>query len=152
MRQVNLEEQKTKYTVNPLPHKELSAEIIQAFKDRPCKLDAIFDNDDPFAEWSKYTKLFFEETKPTALAGVEEKPVETITLKQAGELQDILSNCDPEYLKTVNKTLEKAPFNVTELAKLPAIHYQRLKKAALEKMAEYQMTIKNDPVDWIMEA
>lgn len=46
----------TKYTVTPVPHKKLPDEIIQAFNNRPCNLEALYDNEDPFAEVSSEEK------------------------------------------------------------------------------------------------
>ena len=39
----------TKYNVIPIPPKELSNEIVQAFIEKPIYLDALYDNKDPFA-------------------------------------------------------------------------------------------------------
>jgi hypothetical protein len=38
----------TEYDVNPLPHRELTSEIIEAFYMKPINLNALFDNADPF--------------------------------------------------------------------------------------------------------
>jgi hypothetical protein len=140
------EEMKTKYHVSPVPHKPVAVHIIEAFKARPCKLEAIFDNDDPFAEWSKYTPGIFSDEK------MEIKQEDIITAKQAQELNDILNNCDPSYKKVVMESISKPPRNVKDLTKLPANLYQILKKAALEKMAEYQASMNNEQVDWIIGA
>ncbi len=51
----------TEYTVNPLPHKELSPEIKELFYEKPCNLEALFDNADPFSkEWRTYTEGIFK--------------------------------------------------------------------------------------------
>lgn len=39
----------TKYVVSPVPHKPISEEIKQAFKEKPVNLEALFTNDDPYA-------------------------------------------------------------------------------------------------------
>lgn len=50
----------TEYVVNPVPHKPISKEIKDAFMDKPCNLEALFDNLDPFAGGQeKYTMAFF---------------------------------------------------------------------------------------------
>jgi len=50
----------TEYTVNPVPHKPIDLSIVEMFKERPCNLEALFTNDDPFShEWSSFTKLGF---------------------------------------------------------------------------------------------
>lgn len=42
------EKMETEYKVNPIPHKPLADEIKKAFSDKPCNLNALFTNDDPF--------------------------------------------------------------------------------------------------------
>jgi len=39
----------TEYTINPVPHKEVSAEIKAAFAAKRVELERLFDNEDPFA-------------------------------------------------------------------------------------------------------
>lgn len=43
----------TQYSVNPVPHKKLPEEIKQAFKDKPCSLEALYAGEDPFAVTSE---------------------------------------------------------------------------------------------------
>lgn len=38
----------TKYDINPVPAKPLSEEIKAAFRAKPCNLEALFENGDPF--------------------------------------------------------------------------------------------------------
>ncbi len=40
----------TEYTVQPSPHKELSAEIKAAYEAKSINLDALFDGANPFGE------------------------------------------------------------------------------------------------------
>jgi len=50
----------TEYTVNPVPHKPIDPAIVEMFKERPCNLEALFTNDDPFShEWSTFSSLGF---------------------------------------------------------------------------------------------
>lgn len=44
----------TEYSVNPIPHRSLDPVIIQAFKEKPCQLHALFDAQDPFSTDHKY--------------------------------------------------------------------------------------------------
>lgn len=39
----------TKYTVNPVPHKKMAKEITEALVSTPVNLQALFENEDPFA-------------------------------------------------------------------------------------------------------
>lgn len=55
---------KTKYTVKPLPHKELDPKIEEAFNDNKCNLDMLFDGKDPFDVQSSYTEGVFTKDKP----------------------------------------------------------------------------------------
>jgi hypothetical protein len=51
----------TKYNVIPIPPKELSNEIVQAFIDKPIYLDALYENKDPFASSNqKFTHGIFK--------------------------------------------------------------------------------------------
>lgn len=45
----------TEYTVSPKPHKAVEQEIIDAFFNKPCNLEALFDGADPFGEYRDYT-------------------------------------------------------------------------------------------------
>lgn len=47
----------TEYTITPKPHKKVSAEILQAFKDKPCFLEALFSGADPFTPNGEITCL-----------------------------------------------------------------------------------------------
>jgi len=146
------EEMKTKYTVNPLPHKPVASHIIDAFHEKPCKLDAMFDNDDPFAEWTRTTPGIFHQDKMEVQEEKAEKvssiSKEVISEKQADELEGILRNCDPQYRKSLMQTLAKEPLNVTFLGHIPVAYFERIKTAALKKAEEFAKT----EVDWIMEA
>jgi len=57
---------KTKYTVNPLPHKNIDPIIEKAFKDNPCNLEALFDSADPFGLWETYTEGVFSNSTKTS--------------------------------------------------------------------------------------
>lgn len=40
----------TEYDVNPVPHKPVSEDILQAFRDKPCFLGALYQGADPFLD------------------------------------------------------------------------------------------------------
>jgi len=44
----------TEYMVNPLPHKSLDPIIAERFYERPCNLDALFSNKDPFSHENEF--------------------------------------------------------------------------------------------------
>jgi len=146
------EEQKTRYTVNPLPHKSVAEHIIQAFKEKPCYLEALFLNKDPFSkEWNNHTPGIFNNNQVNMITErkIETPKTELISTDQVEELNAILNECDPNYKKSVWDTLAKAPLNVRELSQLPASLYNKIKAAALKKKEEFEASM---PVDWIVEA
>lgn len=50
----------TKYTINPSPKKDLTEEQKKAALEKRVNLNALFQNEDPFAVGSTYTELAFE--------------------------------------------------------------------------------------------
>lgn len=142
------EEMKTKYMVNPLPHKPVAQHIIDAFNQRPCFLEALFQNEDPFAShWGKKTPGIFAQEDVKAKVAVA-VPTEKITSVQAAELEVLLSECDPAYKKSVMETLARAPLNVKDIASVPASYFDKIKTAALKKREEHQAQNK-EAIAWI---
>jgi len=47
----------TEYTINPVPHKPINAEILEAFKAKPCFLGALYQGADPFINHGQITPL-----------------------------------------------------------------------------------------------
>lgn len=45
----------TEYTINPVPHKPVLPEILQAFKNKPCYLEALYQGADPFIDHGQVT-------------------------------------------------------------------------------------------------
>jgi len=142
------EEMKTKYMVNPLPHKPTALHIIESFNARPCYLEALYQNEDPFAtHWGKKTPGIF--TKGDAEPMKTPEPVsDKISADQAKLLTELLDACDPEYKKSVMKTLAQAPLHVKDIPSIPASYFDKIKTAALKKVEEYQSTQK-EAVSWI---
>lgn len=57
-------DKETKYSVTPLPHKELSRNVEVEFHASPCNLDALFENEDPFSShFGKYTPGVFQNSE-----------------------------------------------------------------------------------------
>lgn len=130
----------TEYAVNPVPHKLVDSYILQCFKDRPCNLEAIFTNEDPFShEWKTYTKLGTEikiefKTK-------EEVPV--ISKDKVFEIEVLLSECDPKYYESILAGLKKLPNPINSLEELTPQLFDKIKLSAIKKKEEYQKTQKN---------
>ena len=51
------EKMETKYVITPVSHKPLTQEILDAFAKKPCYLEALFTNSDPFAAGDKFTPM-----------------------------------------------------------------------------------------------
>lgn len=51
---------KTKYSVTPSPKKPLSKEQIQAAGEKPCNLEALFNNENPWEVEDEVTEYFFK--------------------------------------------------------------------------------------------
>lgn len=125
------EGKETEYTVNPSPHKKLSQHIKDAFYEKRCYLEALYDNADPFSkEWPTYTEGMFEETQ-------ENKKNEMISLEQASELQKLIDSCSEQYQDQLWKTLRKAPIEITSIEELPLNLYDRIRSAAIKKREEH---------------
>jgi hypothetical protein len=117
----------TEYMVNPLPHKVLNPIVVEAFKESPCNLEALFDSADPFSdEWDTYTPGIFtkEEVKPSD---------GHITASQISELKEIFQACDPAYPSQVLGALKKSNVQIDSLEKIPSNLFDRIKNAALKK-------------------
>jgi hypothetical protein len=108
----------TEYAVNPVPHKPADDYMITCFSERPCYLEALFDNADPFsAEWGpdKRTPRATAENKP---AVVQEKKIVSITPEkkvddrkitqpEVDALAAVLSKCSEEYVQSVHDFMKK---------------------------------------------
>ncbi len=125
----------TEYVLNPLPHRALSPHIRQLFNERPCHLEALFDNEDPFSkDHSVYTQGIFSE------GDVEQ---EKISIENAYELEMILGECDEKYKQWVYDYIRKQ-YNTDNLGDLPADIFDRMKAAAVKNMeANYQKQRQN---------
>lgn len=138
------EDKQTKYQVNPLPHKPIAAHIVKSYQERPCYLEALFVNEDPFSShWPKKTPSIFNDENMAVKEEIKPKSnSDVITKDQVDELGRILMSCDPTYMQSVFDTLKKAPLNISNLKDLPVPYYEKVKTAALKKRDEFQ----NKPV------
>lgn len=136
------EGKETEYSVNPVPSKPLAPQIVEMFHEKPCYLEALYDNQDPFSKlWETYTPGIF---KPEDVKHEPMNKKVCIKQEQADELQNLLDKCDPKYKDSVWEALHKN--KITSLNDLPIEMYDRIKKAAIKKADEF----KNSDVDWIM--
>lgn len=118
----------TEYQVNQLPHKTVTANIIKAFNEKRCYLEALFDGADPFStEWKEFTPGIFEK--------IDAKP-STISKDQVIELKDIFGECPEAYVASVMTHLEKSSAAVKSLDQLPIELFDRVKSAAVRKREE----------------
>jgi hypothetical protein len=139
------EDKKTKYKVNPLPHKPVAPHIVEAFNAKPIYLEALFQNEDPFAtHWGKKTPGVFSAQDLSKSATVER-----ISSSQAKELEELLNACDPKYKASVMDTLARPPMNVKEIAAIPASYFDKIKTAALKKRDEFKATKNEEVPEWI---
>jgi len=134
------EKMDTEYTVNPVPHKEVSPDVIKAFKERPVNLDALFTSEDPFAlHYDIYDKLMSESDDVKLLDIDNEK----INDSQFIELSELLQGCsdatqsgfakflnDAHKIDSLNK-LEAKDFN--KIKEMLQVRYKENQKEALEK-------------------
>lgn len=117
----------TEYMVNPLPHKEIAAKVIEAFKEKPIRLEALFDDADPFSlEWDEFTPgIFSKKDAPSEPA--------SLTPTQVAELKEIFQMCDPTYMSQVITQLKKSNKEIDSLDKIPPSLFDRIRDAALKK-------------------
>ena len=100
----------TKYQVMPEPHSPIGSLVEHEFLSRPCWLNALFTNDDPFERQagSPTPGIFGERPASVVPAPVVQK---LATNSQLMELHDLLADCEPGYEDYLMVTLRKAPYN-----------------------------------------
>lgn len=133
---------KTEYVVTPLPGKPLAANIKQAFNDKPCQLEALFEGADPFAKWMSYTPGVFGEVQGNL-----------ITNQQFMEIHSILGYCDPKYKKDIMESL-KSKYGISDLKELTPEIFDKLKTQSIINRNAHQdkMAAMEDPFSEAMHA
>lgn len=122
----------TEYMINPVSHRPVDKQIMDAFNEMPINLDALFDGEDPFSkENTSFTSGIFKKEEKK-----EEKKV-FINNAQVAELKKIFSECDPKYVKQVMDQLKKADSATDAIEKIPADLFERIQKAAIKKRQEF---------------
>lgn len=133
------EDKHTKYTVTAMPHTPVSQEIVDAFHAKPCRLEALFEGEDPFAEW----------THTTPMETVSSDGPKSITEAQFQEIVTLIGD-DSVYLEKVRDGVKKT-YNIESLQDLPYSHYDKVlaqvklhAKERLEKEMEKKNRIDDD--------
>lgn len=106
----------TKYSVKPVAHKDTAKEIIQAFKETPIWLEALFEGNDPFDDHPSTTPGVFE----------KEMAFDVMSKQQAFELDDLLASCEPSYAKKVFEGMV-ARYKTNNVNQWPANLFKELK-------------------------
>jgi hypothetical protein len=122
----------TKYTVSPVPSKEVAPHIVEAFNARRCNLEALFTNQDPFsAQWDTYTEGRFSKK--------QEVKIETgaISEHELQELRNILDACGEEFNEKLQDWLSKD--GIASLEAIPRVLLPKVRKRALEELAKIQV-------------
>jgi hypothetical protein len=97
-------EMQTKYVVTPLPHKICPLYIKEAFEAKPCNLEAMYYNEDPFAPSINKTEGCFSEKIQTITEDQYAAIIDSI-----GDDKDIFRKIKEEVQETYNCTLQTLP-------------------------------------------
>jgi len=141
------EKMETKYVITPVSHKPLSQEVIDAFAKKPCYLEALFTNSDPFAPSDRITPLAIHQDagRPGVLA--PQKPIDagyhqlpsSEHVQNAKTLESMIHPDDSEYKERILnwfrvKSFEEIPS--VELMKLAPEIQERFQKRMAEETAK----------------
>lgn len=132
------EKMEVEYMVNPLPHRAVRQDIINAFNAKRANLEALFDNLDPFDTcWTTYTPGIF--SKPEEPVKEEIKPLQrpaVLASELVDELNTLLSLCDPRYKEEVIAKLLK--LDITDLNQMNEVLYKNVYVQVVKKKQEYE--------------
>lgn len=132
----------TEYSVLPTKPSPVSKEILQAFKDKPIQLEALFISADPFSgEWDSFTLLMpeAENKKIQPITQMMGEPVEKMNVKplyiednlisydEFSELDKLREGCSKETQTGFDDYLKKA-FGIESLVKLEVKNYEEIKE------------------------
>ncbi len=122
----------TEYTVNPIPHKPLDEYLIKLFKEKPCNLDALFTNADPFsAEWAIHTPLGIEAIQEELSA------VSYVTKEQSDDLDALIKECDPEKQDAIKSFLSRVCENTNDWTKMKSHMFEKMRNLVEERSIQY---------------
>jgi hypothetical protein len=122
----------TEYRVNPLPHKSLSEQAKEAFNEKRCNLNALFENADPFGLWDEYTKGIFEESD----LGYSQTSL--IKEQQLKEIMDLIGE-DKDFEDSLLARLHKG-LKINSFNEIPSSQFENVKSAILEHKTKKEKT------------
>ncbi len=141
------EGKETKYDINPLPHKQVRQDIINAFHAKPCYLEALFDSQDPFAlGWPSFTPGVFSKDEQTFDNGTipltspgpkYASNINTISTDQVRELNMIIEECNPMYLETLMAKLAASKTPVKAFSEMSDAMYRAVLQDARKNREQY---------------
>ncbi len=141
------EEILTKYDVNPMPHKSVRQDIINAFHAKPANLEALFDSQDPFAQgWDSYTPGVFNQNDGQTSSQERDSSSSNkfITPGQVLELNSVIKECSPLYLQTLMERLQHSSINAKSFSQLTPPVYEKVMAEAKLKRDEFQKLLKEE--------
>jgi hypothetical protein len=121
----------TAYVVNPVPHKPIDPSVIQAFRDKPCYLEAMYTNEDPFAPHEKFTKGAFD------IQDAQQEIPNEIKL-----LQDVIDECSPEFKQKVKTLMDNS--GKKSLSELDEKLIKKIKNSAYTDRDAYAEILKQN--------
>ncbi len=137
----------TEYAINPIPHKPTDSYLVSCFNERPCNLNALFTNEDPFSpEWTvnHLTKLadVADELEPVKKEVVEAPKKdkilpfkdEKITQEQVKKLTGLFSEMPDTFVDQVHEFMKKQ--NIASYQEMTTATYERVMKQALVEKAK----------------
>jgi hypothetical protein len=137
------EKMETKYVITPVSHKPLTQEVLDAFAKKPCYLDALFSNADPFAAGDKCTPMAIHASTPvsspiSAPASFQNRidsgyqPIPTSEhVQNARTLEAMIHPDDADYKARILDW-----FKVTTFEQIPAAELMKLAPEIQQKFAE----------------
>lgn len=131
----------SKYTVNPMPHKPTAQAICEAFRKKPCYLEALYENGDPFASHEDITQGVFTQADLDEQHAIAEPEVDFL-LSPIDELKEHMNvdGIDVEYLEAflqeqadkkkvpVEKLVQSALSSTATLAQYKTVYAKEVAK------------------------
>lgn len=107
----------TEYTVNPVPHRKVDPYIIRSFYDKPCNLEALFENEDPFAPyWQNYTQLQADKEKDPS----DKNPQLGAHVRDLKDLREMFDKCSAQHREALMIDLKKVFPKAKSIEDVPA--------------------------------
>lgn len=132
----------TEYTVNPVPHKPVSQEILDAFKERPINLDALFSGGDPFAQGQDNYTLLMTANEPPKKAEIKPLYASKVSDEQFVELSELRIRCNADAQKGFDSYIKKI-YGAEKIQDLLEIDYQKIKDLLIKKIHDLSIEKKD---------